>query len=300
MFPKLFEFEIFGHPIVIGSYGVMMSVGYLAALVVIYRRSAFLKIDRDDMLDLLFWILVSSIIGSRIMYVLTNPENFSTRPLSVFAFWDGGFVFYGGVIAALGVGALVVKLKSIPFLKAADGIAPGLSIGHALGRLGCYGVGCCWGKPATGILYTRFPSESVAMDDLQNKGVLAVTASETMPLHPVQLYESLGEVAIFMGILYLERKKPFHGGVIFFYLIAYGVLRFVTEIFRGDPTRGYIKKLETPLLNKYLSIPEGAPSFLSTSQMVSIIICFVTVTALILLYRRRSKERNGFSPHLLK
>lgn len=292
MFPKLFEFEIFGHPIVIGSYGVMMSVGYLAALVVIYRRSAFLKIERDDMLDLLFWILVSSIVGSRVMYVLTNPEGFSSRPLTVFAFWDGGFVFYGGVIAALGAGALVVKLKNIPFLKAADGIAPGLSIGHALGRLGCYGVGCCWGKPSTGILSARFPTESVAMDDLQNKGVLAVTASETMPLHPVQLYESFGEVAIFMGILYLERKKPFHGGVIFFYLIAYGVLRFVTEIFRGDPTRGYITKWETPFLNKYLSIPEGAPSFLSTSQLVSIIICFVTVTALILLYRRRAKAHN--------
>ncbi len=297
MLPKLFEFEILGHPIVIGSYGVMMSVGYLAALVVIYRRSAFLKIERDDMLDLLFWILVSSIVGSRIMYVLTNPQSFSARPLTVFAFWDGGFVFYGGVIAALCAGALVVKLKKISFLKAADGIAPGLSIGHALGRLGCYGVGCCWGKPATGFLSARFPAESVAMDDLQNKGVLAVTASETMPLHPVQLYESFGEVAIFMGILYFERKKPFHGGVIFLYLIAYAVLRFFTEIFRGDPTRGYIKKLETPLLNKYLSIPEGAPSFLSTSQLVSIILCFVTVTAFILLYQRQAKAHHGNSPH---
>lgn len=276
---------------IIGSYGLMMALGYLTALWVIYRQSGPSSISGDDMLDLLFWILVSSILGSRAFYVIMNPDVFSGRFWAALKFWDGGFVFYGGVIAALVAGAVVVRMKKISFSIAADAVAPGLSIGHAMGRIGCFGVGCCWGKVSTGFLSARFPVESVAFDELQKAGALGADAIVTPPLHPVQLYEAVGECLIFMVLVFLRGKKPFHGAVILCYLILYGVLRFLTEIFRGDPMRGFVTEWKTPFFNRLLGLSSQESSFFSTSQLISVILVFSAATAFFLFFRRQKNSR---------
>ena len=204
-------------------------------------------------------------------------------------------MFYGGVVAALVAGAVVVWKKGIHFFKAADAIAPGLSIGHAVGRLGCFGVGCCWGKQSSGTVFAKFPQGSVAFEDLQTAGALGANATETMPLHPVQLYESLGEVLIFLGLLYLGKKKPFHGAVLLVYLIAYGTLRFITEVFRGDPTRQYLFEASTPRFNTWLGLAPEASSFFSTSQAVSSVL--VPLAAATLAYFFLKTKKNSLHPH---
>ncbi len=275
---------------IVGSYGLMMALGYLTALLVIYRRSRPTTISSDDMLDLLFWILISSIAGSRAFYVIMNLDAFADRPWTALKFWDGGFVFYGGVIAALGAGALVVRMKKVSFAMAADMVAPGLSIGHALGRIGCFGVGCCWGKVSTGFPSARFPIESVAFNEFQESGFLAADAATTPPLHPVQLYEALGECLIFLGLVFLERKKPFHGAVILCYLVFYGVLRFLTEAFRGDPARGFITEWKTPFFNRLMGLSPQESSFLSTSQFISMVLVFFAAAAFCFIYRHQKNR----------
>jgi phosphatidylglycerol:prolipoprotein diacylglycerol transferase len=289
VFPKIVDFSVFGKTVVIGSYGVMVAVGFLVGLLVSYRQARRASMSGDDMLDLFFWVLVSSVVGSRLLYVIVNWSAFSSHPWEAFAFWQGGLVFYGGLIGALISGFVVVRLKKLSYLKAADAIAPALAVGHALGRVGCFGVGCCWGKATTVAWSARFPPLSVAFGDLVALGRLSAHAHATMPLHPVQLYEAAGEVLIFLGLVAAAQKKRFAGFSILCYLIAYGSLRFVTEIFRGDPTRKYVFELSTQRLNRLLALPAESSSFISTSQAVSLILVPLAAATLayLLLKRRR-------------
>lgn len=292
MFPKLIDFELFGRTVVIGSYGVMVALGYGVAAVVAYRQARTAKIPGDDMLDLLFWVLLSSVIGSRVLYVILNISSFSERPLAILAFWQGGLVFYGGLIAALITGAVVVWRKRMGYLRAADAIAPALALGHAFGRLGCFGVGCCWGKITSVAWGARFAAGSVAYGDLVRLNRLSAAASSTVALHPVQLYEAAGEALIGMMLLYVAARKRFLGCVILVYLIAYGSLRFVTEIFRGDPTRKYLLEVSLPWLEKGLGLHGPTAPFLSTSQFVSLLLVPTAAFTLCWLSRRPKRSQN--------
>jgi phosphatidylglycerol:prolipoprotein diacylglycerol transferase len=231
------------------------------------------------------------VVGSRLLYVALNWPSFRSHPWQAFAIWQGGLVFYGGLIGALVSGFIVMRLKKMSYLKAADAIAPALAVGHALGRVGCFGVGCCWGKPTSVAWGAEFPPLSIAFGDLVSLGRLSAEASHTMPLHPVQLYEAIGEILIFVALIAAGRKKRFAGVSILFYLIAYGSLRFITEIFRGDPTRQYVAELSTPSFNELLGLPVDSSAFLSTSQTVSLVLVPLAIGGLLFL-RRKAPAKN--------
>jgi phosphatidylglycerol:prolipoprotein diacylglycerol transferase len=131
------------------------------------------------------------------------------------------------------------------FLAHADTLIPSVAFGHFLGRLGCFAAGCCWGEVAHGHLpwAARFPPESLAYQSFAHRpdpgAFLAADRAATLPLHPVQLYESFGELALFLLLVLVVRpRKAFHGQVLASWLLAYAVLRTVVELFRGDVERG--------------------------------------------------------------
>lgn len=212
-------------PIPIRLYGLMIGIGFLVALLFASRKARKEGIDPDRILDMGVYLLLAAIVGSRLLYVLINLREFEARPLDAFAIWKGGLVFYGGLIAAAGVGIAYVRKHGLPLWRTADVMAPYIALGHAFGRLGCFFAGCCYGAP------TSTPLGITFTDPLS-------LAPLGIALYPTQLFEAGGEFMNFMLLLMLYRHRKFDGQVFWFYPALYSMLRFVVEFFRGDAARG--------------------------------------------------------------
>lgn len=215
-------------PLTIHTYGVLVAVGFLVALLLAVRQAGKQGISSNTILDLGFYLLVSSIVGSRLLFVLTNLNHYLKHPLDIFKIWEGGLVFLGGLILAVPVAIWYMRKNKLDTWAIADIFAPSIAIGHAIGRLGCFSAGCCYGKEAEGLPWavTFLNPESLA-----KLGI---------PLHPTQLYESFGELLNFIILIILRRRQSFKGQLFWTYILLYSVLRFVVEIYRGDEIRGFI------------------------------------------------------------
>ncbi len=208
------------------SYGVFVAIGFLAALWVSGREIARRGMDREKFFDMGFWVVLSAIVGARMFHVLVYWRQYAEAPWEIFKLWNGGLVFYGGFIAATAVCILYLRKHRMPFLPVADASALGIPLGLAFGRLGCTSAGCCFGKPTT------LPWAVTFTDP-------ACLAPLHVPLHPTQIYESIGGFAIF-GFLYVTRDRFKTPGMLFWtMLILYGAARSFFEIFRDDP-RGFL------------------------------------------------------------
>jgi phosphatidylglycerol---prolipoprotein diacylglyceryl transferase len=231
MHPILFEIPRieFGNwfigPVPIRLYGMMIGIGFLLGIYLASRQGKKEGIDPDRILDMGVYLLLAAIVGSRLLYVLTNISEFSANPFEAFAIWKGGLVFYGGLLAAVPVGIWYVKKHKLPIWKTADVIAPYAALGHAFGRIGCFFAGCCYGSPCHGPICITF-------NDPHSLAPLGV------PLYPTQLMESGGEFLIFGILLILRHYKKYDGQLFWFYPLFYSVLRFTIEFFRGDAVRG--------------------------------------------------------------
>jgi phosphatidylglycerol:prolipoprotein diacylglycerol transferase len=246
-------------------------------------------------------------VGSRAAFVALNAPAFAEACFgrgrsadgriagctAIFRFWEGGFVFYGGVIAATAVVVSFCRREGWSFWRLGDLAAPTLAVGHAFGRLGCFFAGCCFGKVSGAPWAVAFPRGSVAYDELQSIGVLVPTAPCTPPLHPTQLYEALGELAIFAMLLALRRRwrarasdtgrgdGPPPGGLILTYAGCYALLRFVVEIFRGDVSRRFLVEWTSPRLAPLLGLDPDQPILLSVSQLASVLIVIAVAAAMV-------------------
>jgi phosphatidylglycerol:prolipoprotein diacylglycerol transferase len=212
-------------PIPVRLYGLMIGIGFLLGIWLASRRAKKEGIEPDRILDMGVYLLLAAIIGSRLLYVLTNLGEFARNPLDAFAIWKGGLVFYGGLLAAIPVGMWYVRKHKLPFWKTGDIVAPYIALGHAFGRLGCFFAGCCYGAACSGPFCLIFTDPH----SLAPQGV---------PLYPTQLMESGGEFINFIILLVAYRYRKFDGQVFWLYPALYSVLRFAVEFFRGDTARG--------------------------------------------------------------
>jgi phosphatidylglycerol:prolipoprotein diacylglycerol transferase len=269
MFPELFRIGTFP----INTYGVLLALAFLVALVVAARLAARDGLSRERIYDLGLWMLLAALIGSKVLMLWTEPA-YRENPWQLFSldFLRSGGVFYGGLIGAVVVGYLLVRRYGLPWWKTADAFAPGIALGQSIGRLGCFSAGCCWGKPTTlpwGVHFTEKGHEITGVpiyDEQMNP----------LHLHPTQLYEAGATLIFFFFLIWLHRRKRFDGQVILFYAVLYGAARFLIEFVRDDP-RGDIAGLTTL-------------TGLSTSQMISLV---VGLAGLIILILRWRKQRTG-------
>ena len=176
----------------------MLALAFLVCSFLARRRAASIGLDGEKILDLMILLIISGVIGGRIMFVLLDFGYFKARPLDIFKLWEGGLVWYGGFILAVISGAVFLRIYKMPVLKTADLIMPYIALGQSIGRIGCFLNGCCYGK--------------------------------TTAL-PTQLFES---AAMFIVYLILRRRIPSNGRTLFLYLILYSVFRFFNEFLRGD------------------------------------------------------------------
>lgn len=227
------------------TYGVLVATAFIVGIAWINHESKRVGLSPARATDLAFYIILSAIIGSRILYViLTEWDRFVQNPLVFFKIWEGGLVFYGGLIAALIVSVWYFRKYKLPVLAYCDVFAPGIALGHSIGRIGCFMAGCCFGKPVGHAAWyaVTFPVRSHSF------------APPEVALYPTQLMESGCEFIIFWCLFALSRVKKFEGQLIATYLILYGIARFFIEFLRGDMDRGFV-----------------IPDVLSVSQLISII-----------------------------
>ncbi len=208
-------FEIGGFTVY--TYGLMLSLALLVATMGLMREAPREGINPDHLLEAIIATAVAGLIGSRVLYVVLNWHAFSDRWVTVFFTRSGGLSFYGaffgGVLALL----LWSRWRKVGFLKLADLMAPYLALGYAIGRIGCFLNGCCYGTVST------------------VPWALPASAADPLLRHPVQLYASLGGVLIFIALKLLRPARPFIGFSIMALFAFYGILRFVTEFFRDEP-----------------------------------------------------------------
>ncbi len=224
-------------------YGVMMALAFLAALanwVLLGRRhgrsAAFCS-------DLLFWIMLSGIAGARLAYVLEHWQVYAANPLQFFAIQQGGLVFYGGFTGAAIAVVLLARRHHEPLIELIDFTVTSVPLAHAFGRVGCFLNGCCYGRITEACCGVRFPALSHAwwaQQPLQTEprrhelDAMIAAMPRSLPVHPVQLYEAVGNVALYLLVLWIYRHQARPGFVTAIYLMCYAIFRFAVEGLRGD------------------------------------------------------------------
>lgn len=215
MWPVLFY--IGNYPV--HSYGLMLAVAVLVGLLVGEWEAKRRGIDPDFILNLTLILVVAGVITSRLVYVLVEWPRFAADPGAIFRIWDGGLSYYGALLIGIPVICFYSRRRGYRFGEVADVAAIGVPAAYPLARIGCFLNGCCYGKP-TGLPWAVvFPFDGV-------------------PRHPTQLYSVLIGALIFFALLCLRRYRRFPGQLAFFYVIFYGLYRFVIDFFRVSPPAG--------------------------------------------------------------
>ena len=255
-------------PVPIYSYGVMLGlslvVGWYLSLTLAERDG----LPKETMANNYVVTAVAAIIGSRVLYVLTNLDEFDSLG-SMFAMRRGGLVAYGGFLGGLLGSYVYLKRHKIPLLPWGDVAVPSLASGLFITRIGCYLFGCDFGHPlkdtAPGWLKSMgsFPKWAEGTLDhgvgspawvqhVRERG-LSASAETSLPVHPTQIYESLVGLALLIGLLLARKHQKFRGQVFLLFFYGYGVCRFLLEILRDDAERGSLP----PSLPEHILLPLG-------------------------------------------
>jgi len=196
------------------AYGTMIAIGVILAVQLMTRRCRIESgLTPPVVYDLVFTILVTGFFGARIFYVIENFPAYAGRPFSAFAFWEGGLIYYGGVIAAFAGVFFFSRIKKIGFVHMLDFSLPYIALVHAFGRIGCFLNGCCHGKVCDLPWAVKFPH-------LADK------------VHPTQLYEVALNLILFFALYRFYPKRRFNGEIAGFYFLFYGTGRFIIEFWR--------------------------------------------------------------------
>ena len=256
MYPTLFTIG----PLTVHSFGLMVALGFLAALFVMTRLARIGFVDNlpeEGVSQLVLCAMLGGAFGARLAYVCEHwSAEYAGRPFfEVFRFDKGGLMFYGGLIGAIVVIAFFSKAKKISLIRILDLCAVGLPLGHAFGRVGCFLNGCCFGRVCDSAISVTYPANSPAWWEQVGAGLIGRGAAETLPIIPSQLIEAAANFVLFAALFAWARKKPAEGRVAGAYLIAYAFIRFFTETLRSDP-----RMMVGPLtISQFLSL--GAVAF---------------------------------------
>jgi phosphatidylglycerol---prolipoprotein diacylglyceryl transferase len=260
MFPRLFTtrpFDLFQWhigPLTLHTYGVLLALAFLAGLWVVSREAKRAGLDAAVITDMAVYVLIGGLVGAKLLLLLVEWSYYSKHPGEIWSLLQSGGVFYGGLLGAFPVAWWFARRHRLDGWKTADVLAPGVAIGQAIGRLGCFAAGCCYGRPAD-------VPWAVTFHDVY--ATRQVGTPLDTPLHPTQLYESLATLAIFVFLRLLSDRKRFDGQVTLAYVFLYALARFVIEFYRGDAARGMV-----------------LGGWLSTSQFIAILM----VLAVLFLY----------------
>lgn len=233
MHPILFHIGNFE----LASYGLMTALGYACAagyLAPRLKNCGIKGLTQDTFWNLLFIAFLGALIGGKLLFIILSWPQLGTtlteKLTHIVQQVRYGFVFFGGLLVSVSGTLWYIRKKKLPLLKTADFLIVGLPLGHALGRIGCFLAGCCYGKPTTlpwGIRFT-------------NPHALVPPELMGTPLHPTQLYESALNLALFVFLHYASKKPHPEGKILVEYVLCYALMRFAIEFVRGDFRGGFL------------------------------------------------------------
>jgi len=244
--------NIFG--LEVPMYGVMFISAIIVSILLAILRSKKYNIPKQEILFLSLYAVIGGLIGAKLLYIivtipsiLEHIHNTNADTLQVVLFlFQGGFVFYGGLIGGFLAALIYMKQYKLPFESIADIATPTLPVAHAIGRIGCFFAGCCYGLPVSwGVEFNA-----------------SLSAPHDIALMPTQLIESSINIIFALVLYVLGRYEKFRGKLLYFYIIFYSITRFILEFFRYDAERGVF-------------------GFLSTSQYISIILLAIAIFFLV-------------------
>ena len=259
MYPLLFELG----PLSIYSYGVLLATAYIVGLQFALRRADRAGLSGQRVMDLGIFVIISALIGAKLMLFLVDIDRFTSDPAQLMVLLKSGGVFYGGLLLAVPVAWWYIRRHALPLWTTCDLFAPGIALGHSIGRMGCLLAGCCYGR-ATDVPWGITFTSTLAAANVGTPLEIAI--------HPTQVYEAVAELLVLGVLLWGERRwRPFHGRTFWTYLLLYPIARIIIEFYRGDP-RGMVFDM----------IP--------TSQFLSALIVPVSIVMLILLGRKKPAD----------
>jgi phosphatidylglycerol:prolipoprotein diacylglycerol transferase len=264
--------EVFKHPwppVPIYSYGVMLGTSMIVGWFLAMRLAKQDGIPQEYAGAIYMWTAVWSIVGARLLYIVTNLNEFG-GPVDALKVWRGGLVAYGGMIGGFLASWYGCHKRNIPLLRWADVAAPSVILGTAITRLGCLLFGCDYGRRSDVGWAIRFPKGAPAWQDHVQQG-LPQDAAYSFAVHPTQIYEFLVGLSLFGLLMYLRRIRKFSGLPFLAWVIGYGILRPIIEIYRGDQQRGNVGPL-------------------STSQFIGIVSVVLGVALLVALLKRYRRD----------
>jgi phosphatidylglycerol:prolipoprotein diacylglycerol transferase len=209
MFPEAFQIG----PVSLHTYGLLVAMGILCGVALsefLWRRQGG---EPGKIVDLSFMVVLSGLIGARIVFVLVNLDYYRDYPLEIIMIWKGGLVFFGALIGGILGLITAIRLYRLPFWAAMDVAAPGLALGHTLGRLGCFSAGCCFGEPTTAWWAVTFTDPRCLATDVLNT-----------PVHPTQLYSAFGLLTLTVFLVWKQSRKRFDGQILALYIGFSGVI----------------------------------------------------------------------------
>lgn len=214
-------------------YGVCMAFAFLIGFlhwVWLGRRDGR---DAQFCSDLLFWVMLAGILGGRAAYVLSEWSYYAADPKRMLFFWEGGLIYYGGFVGAVAAIVIFARTRQASPLQVLDLAMVPLPLAHAIGRLGCLMNGCCFGDLCRHWPAIQFPAHSLPWYRQVELHLIDRTATQALPIHPVQLYEAGANALIYLFLLFLFRRRASAGTVTAMYLILYPISRFLLEFLRG-------------------------------------------------------------------
>jgi phosphatidylglycerol:prolipoprotein diacylglycerol transferase len=252
------------------TYGIFFALAVLAGWLIwiaLLRREG-VSVQRAA--DVGFWTIIAGLVGAKLALYVVEWRDYLENPSLFLETLRSAGVVWGGVLAGIAVFAWGVRRAGLPLGRLLDSGAVAVPVSQAIGRLGCFMAGCCWGKQCALPIGVTFGSDAHA-----NTGV-----PEGVSLHPVQLYESAGNLLV-AALTFLVYRRPGRrpGLALLTYLGLYALLRFTVEFFRGDAARGV--HLEGLL-----------PGGLSTGQITSLLV-LVAVLALLPRFLRGPGSASG-------
>jgi phosphatidylglycerol:prolipoprotein diacylglycerol transferase len=221
MFPKLISIGTFFIP----TYGTLVALGFLLALLITVRLAKRAKLPPEPITNLVIYCALAGLAGAKLFMILFDLRSYwdGTRALFSLDTLQAAGVYQGGFLLALITAVLYMRHNHLPVLETSDVFAPGIALGQAIGRLGCFAAGCCWGTEC------HLPW-AVTFSSVEARDLTGVPLG--VSLHPAQLYESLADALVFL-VLYRMIAKPHGAGAILgWYLTLYSTARFGIEFFR--------------------------------------------------------------------
>ncbi len=277
--PRLGSESLGVGPVAVHAYGTMLALAFIVALVGLQWLARRLgTLDGDQAVNLTLGILVSGVLGARILFVLLNYRTqYAARPIEALFIWQGGLAFHGGVVAALVYATFAARKMRMSMGAMADSVTPWLAFGYSITKIGCFLNGCCHGRPTGsgwGVCFPVNPGDTNLLTPLS---------------HPVQLYDSAMNVAVGLFLLwFVLHRRRWNGQAFTLWLLLYSVTRIVADYFRYYPdNRAYSTADALPGLERVAVI-----GGITEAQFTSVALIIASTVALLACRRLTLRDRS--------